>query len=416
MTTKQTIGNVNKKDTLQDSNWCFTTLSSLLNDSSTHDIAFKTSDGGRVSAHRAIVAAGSPVFHAMLYGNMKESNDKEIALPSVDTATFKTLVLFMYTGKIEIDSENCFSILEATHYFNVAVLENKCVDFITSLLNIESCCTIAIFANDKRFDGLLEKCLAFMYSNAYNVTKDPSFKNMPSELMLKFCQSSDLCIREIDLFTAAIEWYRHHKANLSDKTIKKIFQQIRYPLIPVSDLLEKVRPTKIADSTLYTLALEFHHMPNKYDGPKIQLVRRKSKFDFINLTTDTVTIHMHDSRSIIEKSRSNDWNGLCAAQVDLTENTPVHFKFLLNKTNTDHSGIQIVVKSCLKGNLSANSYRGSIDVSGFTTGKEVDGVIIMKGNQISTTIGHKTMTTTKQHDTIYLCVHLYYFNNSVTFS
>ena len=53
-----------------------------------------------------------------------------------------------------------------------------------------------------------------------------------------------------------------------DDTIKKVFQQIRYPLISVSDLLEKVRPTKCADSGLYTSALEFHHMPSEYDGPK----------------------------------------------------------------------------------------------------------------------------------------------------
>jgi len=48
--------------------WCSKILASLLNDPSTHDVTFKTSDGGSVSAHRVIV-----VVHAMLYGNMKES-------------------------------------------------------------------------------------------------------------------------------------------------------------------------------------------------------------------------------------------------------------------------------------------------------------------------------------------------------
>ena len=65
-----------------DSCWCSNTFSSLLQDTSTHDVTFKTSDGGSVSAHRVIVAASSPVFHAMLYGNMKESNQKEIELPN----------------------------------------------------------------------------------------------------------------------------------------------------------------------------------------------------------------------------------------------------------------------------------------------------------------------------------------------
>jgi len=59
---------------------------------------------------------GSPVFYAMLHGNMKESKEKEIELPSVDTETLKALLSFMYTGKIEIGSENCLGILEAAHY------------------------------------------------------------------------------------------------------------------------------------------------------------------------------------------------------------------------------------------------------------------------------------------------------------
>ena len=410
------VSKVSKKEILQDSNWCFTTLSSLLNDPSTHDVTFKTSDGGSVSAHRAIVAAGSPVFHAMLYGNMKESNEKEIELPSVDTETFKILLSFLYAGKIEVDSESCLSILEAAHYFNVTVLEKKCSDFIAASLDIENCCTIATFANNKKFDGLLEKCLTFMYSKAYKVIKGASFKTLPSELMLKFCQSSDLCIKEINLFVAVVEWCQHQKTNIPDDIIKTVLQQIRYPLISVSDLLEKVRPTKFADTVLYTSALEYHHIPNKYDGPHIQLVRRKSAagFCFFNLTTTTMTIS--EDGSITRTSRSNKWDGLCAAQVFLTEQHPVHFKFLLKHAHySDHSGIQIVTRSCSKSDLSPDNYSGGMSGRDFTIGEEVDGVITIGGGKITTTIGQKTMTTTKGCDTIYLCIYLNYPDNSVTF-
>ena len=410
-----TVSKVGKKEILQDSNWCFSTLSSLLDDPSTYDVTFKTSDGGSVSGHRLIVAAGSPVFHAMLYGNMKESNEKEIELPSVDTETFKALLSFMYTGKINIGSENCLSTLEAAHYFNVAVLENKCSDFIYGSLDVENCCTIATFANDKKFDGLLKKCLTFMYSNAYKLIEGASFKTLPSELMLKFCQSSDLCVKEIHLFLAVVEWCQHQKANISDDTIKTVLQQIRYPLISVSDLLGKVRPTKFADTVLYTSALEFHHMPSEYDGPQIQLARRKSSgLCFFNLTTATMTIKQDDN-SITRTSGSNGWNGLCAAPV-YPEQHPVYFKFLLKQSNFDRTGVQIVTRSCSKSNLSASNYSGSMDGSGFTIGEEVDGVITIEGSKITTTIGHKTITTTctKGCDTIYLCIYLYYSDNSVT--
>ena len=80
--------------------WCNTTFTPLLEDPSIHDVTFKTSDGGSVSAHKLIVAAGSPVFHAMLYGNMKESSQKEIELPNIDSSTLKKLFRFIYTGHV----------------------------------------------------------------------------------------------------------------------------------------------------------------------------------------------------------------------------------------------------------------------------------------------------------------------------
>ena len=410
------ISKVNKKEILQDSNWCFTTLSSLLDNHSTHDVTFKTCDGGSMSGHRAIVAAGSPVFQAMLYGNMKESNEKEITLSSVNTDTCKALLSFMYTGKVEIDSTSCFSILEAAHYFNVVALENKCTDFIATSLDIENCCTIATFANNKKFDSLLEKCLTFMYSHAYIVIQSTAFKSLPSEIMIKFCQSSDLCVRELQLFLSLVEWYQHQKKELTDDAVKSVFQQIRYPLISVSDLLEKVRPTKCADLTLCTSALEFYHMPSTYDGPKIQLVGRKFILDFVNYTTSTMIIDTNVTSVSITKTSSDNWNGLCAAQIYLTEQQPVHFSFLLTRSHLDHSGIQIAVRSCSENNLSAGNSSGGIDGGGFTVGNKVNGVITLKGNKITTTIGNKSMYTKKQHDTIYLCIYLYYCNNSVTFS
>ena len=157
-------------------------------------------------------------------------------------------------------------------------------------------------------------------------------------------------------------------------------------------------------------------MPSKYDGPQIQLARRKLPFiGFFNLTTATMTIKEDGLFVSITKMKSSSWNGLCTAQVYLTEQDPVHFKFLLKESSTDRSGIQIVTRSCSQSNLLANSFSGGMDGSGFTIGKEVDGVIIMKGNEITTTIGHNTITTTKECDTIYLCVYLHYTGNSVAF-
>ena len=123
-----------------------------------------------------------------------------------------------------------------------------------------------------------------------------------------------------------------------------------------------------------------------------------------------------NERVSISKTGPDGWNGLCAAEVYPTVQGPIHFTFLLKPFNSSRSGIQIVTRSCPLGHLSAGNYSGGMGTDDFTIGKEYDGVISIKGNKITTTIGHKTMTTNKECDTIYLCVYLYYSGTSVVFS
>jgi len=175
--------------TLSDSaDWCPATYGTLLRDPSTHDVTFKTSDGGSVSAHRVIMAAGSPVFHAMLYGNMKESSQKEIELPSVDTETFSMFVKFLYTGTVTIKAKCIKKLLDAAHYFNVTSLEDKLIDFVTKSLNVANIIDVITFARSSKFPQLFENCLLFMYDNATTVACGESFKCLPSDIVLTFCK------------------------------------------------------------------------------------------------------------------------------------------------------------------------------------------------------------------------------------
>ena len=65
---------------------------------------FVTSDGGSVSGHKAILVASSPVFRAMFNDNVHTSGEMEIPLPAVDTETFSSLVSYIYTGKVAVNS------------------------------------------------------------------------------------------------------------------------------------------------------------------------------------------------------------------------------------------------------------------------------------------------------------------------
>ena len=233
-------------------------------------MTFKTSDGGSVSAHRVIVAAGSPVLYQMLQDQISIMLEVDM-----DTVTFSSLITYIYTGKVAINSSNLEKILAAASYFKVASLETSLVYCIANSLGAKNVVPISIIANNRNCEQLLEHCVDFMCASASDVIQDPNFTKLPDRIVLDFCKSSDLSVSEIDLFLAVSEWQKHNK-KVAKATSRNIFQEIRYPLISNIDLVTKVGSTGFADPSLYTAALEYHVAAGQYKGPPSQLVKRRS--------------------------------------------------------------------------------------------------------------------------------------------
>ncbi|CAO2192166.1 unnamed protein product [Urochloa humidicola] len=68
------------------------------------DVSF-TIDGETFHAHRAVLAARSPVFKAELHGSMAEATMASITLHDIAPATFKVMLQFMYTDALPGDDE-----------------------------------------------------------------------------------------------------------------------------------------------------------------------------------------------------------------------------------------------------------------------------------------------------------------------
>ena len=104
-----------------------------MKDLTTHDVTFITADGSSLGAHRAIIAAISPVFYAMLYGKTKESKESEIFLSSTNVDTLEKIFTFIYSGVVQVSCDECLTLLQAAQYFDVAELETKCGEILVSI-------------------------------------------------------------------------------------------------------------------------------------------------------------------------------------------------------------------------------------------------------------------------------------------
>lgn len=317
----------------------YNVLSSLQNDPTTHDVTFITTDGGSLGAHRAIIAASSPVFHAMLYGKAKESKESEIYLSSINTDMLKMIFTFIYNGVVQINSDECLGLLQAAHYFNMATLETKCGEMLVGTLDVNcNFSSIVTFAIEYQLDLLFKQCLEFMEINADKVIYTLEFHTLPVRMILAFVKSSNLEVSEIDLFLAVTKWLEHQETKISADDKKQVFQSIRYPLIRLSDLIEKVRPTKLADQVLYTAALEYHYMSeiSESEFSQDQLTVRKYYFNFSS--SSGLSVEQTAYGTVITLTKDTRTKLCTMAEISLV-GKPIRFK--VNYDSKDPYGLKV---------------------------------------------------------------------------
>ncbi|KPP76371.1 kelch-like protein 2-like [Scleropages formosus] len=91
-----------------------------------------------IAAHRVVLAAGSPYFHAMFTGEMSESRAKRVRIKEMDGWTLGTLIDYVYTAEIQVTEEN----VQVEQHFSEVVQGEEFLN-----LGIEHVCSL--IASDK---------------------------------------------------------------------------------------------------------------------------------------------------------------------------------------------------------------------------------------------------------------------------
>ncbi|RIA87101.1 BTB/POZ protein [Glomus cerebriforme] len=107
----------------------------LLNNPKYSDIEILCEDEKKLYGCKAILAARSEVFDRLLYNGMKESYEKQISFPTINSSLMKIVLEYIYTGSIKEESLTKDNIIEAFYaadYFQLPDLQN----FIMKILKI----------------------------------------------------------------------------------------------------------------------------------------------------------------------------------------------------------------------------------------------------------------------------------------
>src|SRR2546430_14181670 len=105
----------------------------LINNPRYSDIEILCGEEEKLYGCRAILAARSEVFDRLLYNGMKESNEKQVSFPKINSFEMEIILEYIYTGSIKEESLTKDNIVEAFYladYFQLPDLQNLIIKTI----------------------------------------------------------------------------------------------------------------------------------------------------------------------------------------------------------------------------------------------------------------------------------------------
>ncbi|CAJ0593642.1 unnamed protein product [Cylicocyclus nassatus] len=99
------------------------------------DLVLVTDDNRTINAHKAVLAAASPFFHAMFAVDMVESKNNKITMHGIDFTTLEEIIHYIYSGLIQVDAENLIPTMFAANFFQLNDLTESCAELLKNHLS-----------------------------------------------------------------------------------------------------------------------------------------------------------------------------------------------------------------------------------------------------------------------------------------
>uniref|UniRef100_A0A158QP50 BTB domain-containing protein n=1 Tax=Haemonchus placei TaxID=6290 RepID=A0A158QP50_HAEPC len=137
--------------------------------------------GGReIRAHRAILAARSPVFQAMLMHELtNETKSVMLEISDLDYDVVYELVYYIYCGRCQKEiGDIATDLLIAADKYRLVELKNHCEKFLVENLANENVCQLLILGDLYNAERLQERAVQFILQRPKYITSTPGWDDI----------------------------------------------------------------------------------------------------------------------------------------------------------------------------------------------------------------------------------------------
>ncbi|XP_067050091.1 BTB/POZ domain-containing protein 6-like [Acropora muricata] len=234
----------------------------LLNNDRFSDVKFvvrKSNSKGKgeskkvIPAHKFVLSIGSPVFEAMFYGELAETQ-ASIELPDCEYESLLELLRYLYCDEVNLTGSNVMNVLYLAKKYMVPSLADKCSKYLRDHLGASNVFNILPMAQKYEEKELTDRCWEVIDNQSQTAMKSDGFTTIEHSLLEAVISRDTLTINEMDLFRAVNLWATNTcrnqglEANGVEKRIilgEKVVKAIRFPVMQQQEFASVVPDTKI---------------------------------------------------------------------------------------------------------------------------------------------------------------------------
>ena len=158
-----------------------------------------------IPAHKLLLAISSPVFYAMFYGQLADTEDS-VELPDCEYDSLLEFLRYLYSDEVNLTGSNVMHVLYLANKYMVPSLAGKCSEYLRE--NLSTANVFSILPHAKKFEDkdLKDRCWEVIEENTEEAVTSDDFVTLERSLIESVVKRERLTVKEVDLFKAVDRW------------------------------------------------------------------------------------------------------------------------------------------------------------------------------------------------------------------
>ncbi|XP_078494143.1 kelch-like protein 12 [Ciona intestinalis] len=204
-----------------------------------------------IPANKMVLSCYSKYFNTMFETEMEEKHKDVVELHDLDAESVEKLVDFMYTGKININTNNVCDLLAVSDFLKIHSVKKLCIAYLLTTVSLQNCFTIQALADCFTIPELTEKFNKFVVENYQQVVSDDQFKKLSKDDVIKLFQSTYGKVSSDLVYTAVMNWVKFDLAS-NESYLSQLLKFVDFyelspkmleDVVSVEPLIRKLRGT-----------------------------------------------------------------------------------------------------------------------------------------------------------------------------